>query len=617
MRNGMLLGPSALKILVKFLAQLDSPDLDLIADSHDVVRFVQSLEDPPYISRFLWLHEMGTLEQLEQLENRLGIYITIIDDVLGNDFDWVEPESILDNDELIRRSIDLCVQFNLIFVSFSDLAPHLVAKFKAADVEVVVISPEGSYEGPEDSPPPPDDDSGDDDSGDDDSGDDDSGDDSGSARPILPPTPPSTPNGGQAVSATEPDIAISAIAVTDDVAVAYHGVSTLAILALTAAIPPNSVLSLHFDDRSRSGATIDRLTQQILADQTALTESQVLTFDAIVAPTIAFAIAKDAIVRTDLYNFATPSSVTQPLNTVISNGLSQVFADVPYYQREVVWRSLPVVTPDEMIIPVVTPVVTPVKPDVQPVVTPVVDPIVKPIDQPTEQPVPLSKDPVKPTPIWSTFDSGVYTVDTQGEISIDYLWDGGANQGEVGIFDLSGMETLVNNPTAFTEEAIHRVLSNSRLGHVVLSDVTEGARFSGKLITEPEDFNSGTYTGIKSFDMKPGSQFGVIMISQGQFKTLGNLANTDGFFFSLTKSNGSAFFRSAQMVARSTDRSILQIEDVPITSQRSDRDYNDLILKITGVNGLARSSQSLTQNPFRRDQFLVQNPLSSIDRNSL
>jgi Domain of unknown function (DUF4114) len=390
-------------------------------------------------------------------------------------------------------------------------------------------------------------------------------------------------------------------------------------------------ISAFFQKVIKHGRAID-----ILKQQTGLTQSQVFTLDLLQTQKQKFAMPQQAIAfshkdshkdshndsHNDFSHLVTLLSVDRSskdgmFNDVIADESAQVFLGSSSYQRE----------DSSQVDPAMTPAMTPVdtifqdgkettsnpEPNAQMVVTPVPDPIVNP----TENPVKLPKDPVQPTSIWSTFTSGIYTVDTQGEISIDYLWDGGANEGEVGIFDLSGMETLINHPTAFTEEVIRRVLSNSRLGHVVLSDVTEGARFSGKLITEPENFNSGTYTGIKSFDMKPGSQFGVIMISEGQFKNLGKLSNTDGFFFSLTKTTGSELFRSEQMMVRSTDRSILQIEDVPITTKRSDRDYNDLIFNITGANGMVRSSQSLTQNPFRPDQFLRNNALEVTDRNQL
>jgi Domain of unknown function (DUF4114) len=608
MCSGVLLGSSILKILVQWLAELESTDVDLIADSYDVVRFLQRLEETPYLSRVLWLNEMGTLEQIEQLEQRLKRSLSIIDDVSGEDVDWIEPESIQNHHQLIKHSIHVCEQYNLIIASMTEDDNR---DFEAAGIETISIEglqivgaeldrilnnavPQEILRRPNrlswlswwiklaliwavlhhDN-------------------DDHHNDHHSSSLGIL--QQPSSSKGRQAIAATERVIQMNPIGFMREVTIA-QGLSPLLSIALTDALTESrqnsAVLStMDSDDRSRVGMTIEGLMQQILGDQPVSTQPQGVALDPIVIPTIALSMVKDG-------------------NSVISTGLSQVFAEVPYSHREIVTRSVPVMSPVEPSIPVVPNREANPKPDVQPVVQPDVIPVPDPTVNPTEKPVVQpSKDPVQPRSIWSTFNSGVYTVDTQGEITIDYLWDGGANEGEVGIFDLSGMENLVDNLTAFTEEAIRRVLTNSRLGHVVLSDVTEGARFSGKLITEPEDFNAGTYTGSKSFEMKPGSQFGVVMISQGQFKNVGKLASPDGFFFSLTKPSGSKAFRSEQMMTRSTDRSILQIEDVPITSARSDRDYNDLILQITGSNGLTRSKSSLqVQDLFSTNQILVSSP---------
>lgn len=61
-------------------------------------------------------------------------------------------------------------------------------------------------------------------------------------------------------------------------------------------------------------------------------------------------------------------------------------------------------------------------------------------------------------------------------MSIDYLLDGGAYQGELAIFSLEGMEQFYTDLNEFIAEAARRALSNSDFGHVVISDATEGAR---------------------------------------------------------------------------------------------------------------------------------------------
>src|SRR5919202_1412993 len=79
----------------------------------------------------------------------------------------------------------------------------------------------------------------------------------------------------------------------------------------------------------------------------------------------------------------------------------------------------------------------------------------------------------------SAFDSGVFTVGATGKVSFDFLLDGGVYQGELAIFSLEGMDEFELGSEAFIQEASRRALSDSDAGHVVISDLTEGARFHG------------------------------------------------------------------------------------------------------------------------------------------
>ena len=113
-----------------------------------------------------------------------------------------------------------------------------------------------------------------------------------------------------------------------------------------------------------------------------------------------------------------------------------------------------------------------------------------------------------------TFDTGVFTVGSSGQVSIDYLFDGGFYQGELAIFSLEGMQQFEADLNEFIAEAARRALSNSQLGHVVISDSTEGARFHGSFAWEG-DFNSGDYMGVRTFSMRPGDTFGVMLVPNG------------------------------------------------------------------------------------------------------
>ena len=115
----------------------------------------------------------------------------------------------------------------------------------------------------------------------------------------------------------------------------------------------------------------------------------------------------------------------------------------------------------------------------------------------------------------TTFTSGVFTVGDSGKVSIDYLFDGGQYQGELAIFNLDGMEHFQPGSQEFIQEAAHRALSNSNFGHIVIADATEGARFSGLMGGEIQNWNTGEYQGVHTFSMRPGEHFGVMLVPNG------------------------------------------------------------------------------------------------------
>jgi|GEM_PF-5146696 len=88
------------------------------------------------------------------------------------------------------------------------------------------------------------------------------------------------------------------------------------------------------------------------------------------------------------------------------------------------------------------------------------------------------------------FITGVFTVGDTGQVGVDYLFDGGAYEGELAFFSLTNLNYELGS-SDFIKEAARRALSDSSLGHIVISDRTEGARFHGNL--NEADFNSGVY----------------------------------------------------------------------------------------------------------------------------
>jgi pimeloyl-ACP methyl ester carboxylesterase len=194
----------------------------------------------------------------------------------------------------------------------------------------------------------------------------------------------------------------------------------------------------------------------------------------------------------------------------------------------------------------------------------------------------------------STFETGVFTVGQTGEVTIDFLFDGGLYQGELAIFSLDGMDEFEPSSEAFIQEAASRAVSNSELGHVVISDPTEGARFSGLLPYE-SDFNGGEYPGVKSVSMRPSDTFGVMLVPNGTVQqVLDNPSVGDAVrpLFSMAMANPEDAFHVGQIADVMGDGSTFVMEDLRVDTG-TDRDYNDLIFQVRGATGEAAQLDNL------------------------
>lgn len=183
------------------------------------------------------------------------------------------------------------------------------------------------------------------------------------------------------------------------------------------------------------------------------------------------------------------------------------------------------------------------------------------------------------------FESGYFTVGESGEVTIDYLFDGGKYQGELAIFSLEGMEDLEPGSEAFVQEAANRALSDSELGHVVISDRTEGARFSGEL--GDRDWNSGDYQGAQTFEMQAGDRFGVMLVPNGRVEAVADNPDLSGAkapLFSLTTANPDDGLQLGQIADVTGDGNTYVFEDLRVDGN-SDQDYNDIIFQIRGATG--------------------------------
>ncbi|MBE9183313.1 S8 family serine peptidase [Microcoleus sp. LEGE 07076] len=187
--------------------------------------------------------------------------------------------------------------------------------------------------------------------------------------------------------------------------------------------------------------------------------------------------------------------------------------------------------------------------------------------------------------------SGFFTTDSTGQVGFDWLHDGGNYQGEVAVFSVQGMEDFDPSSEDFIKESARRALSNSLFGHVVISDPIEGANplFNGSL--GEDNYNGGQYSGPKTFFMKPGEAFAVMLVPNGTVQDVFNNPGAGGDkrpLLSLSSLNPDDAFLSGQIADVTGKGKAFAMEDQRV-DQGSDKDYNDLVFNLTGATGKAVS----------------------------
>ncbi|WP_324633480.1 DUF4114 domain-containing protein, partial [Phormidium sp. CCY1219] len=199
-------------------------------------------------------------------------------------------------------------------------------------------------------------------------------------------------------------------------------------------------------------------------------------------------------------------------------------------------------------------------------------------------------DPLTGEPLASLqntdFTSGTFLVGNPGKVSIQFLYDGGAYKSEIGIFSLTGMETLIPGSAEFIKEAAKRALSHSEQGYIVISDATEAAKFTGDL-GEVNNFNRGEISENQTFSMQPGDKFGIILVPNGTIEEVQENPEITGNkrpLFSLATANPLDAFHVGQIADVTGEGNLFVMEDLRV-DVGSDRDYNDLIFSLFGATG--------------------------------
>ncbi|MBK4732625.1 DUF4114 domain-containing protein, partial [Oxynema sp. CENA135] len=185
------------------------------------------------------------------------------------------------------------------------------------------------------------------------------------------------------------------------------------------------------------------------------------------------------------------------------------------------------------------------------------------------------------------FDVGTFTVGESGEVGIDFLFDGGRYQGQVAIVSLSGMEEYEPGSVEFIQEAARRALSESELGHIAIDDLSQGAKFEGSL--GERQWNQGDYQGVKTFAMRPGDKFFLMMVPNGAIERVANdpaIGGASRPLFSLATANPDDEYHVGQIADITGDGSAFAWEDLRVDAG-TDRDYNDIIFQVRGAKGVA------------------------------
>lgn len=180
---------------------------------------------------------------------------------------------------------------------------------------------------------------------------------------------------------------------------------------------------------------------------------------------------------------------------------------------------------------------------------------------------------------------GIFTVGEDGHLCIDFLHDGGKRKGEVAVFSLAGMEALEPGSAAYIQEAANRALSNSELGHVIISDRTEGTRFDEILGEETQNWNSGEYLGLKHFNLTPGDEVAFLFVPNGKIQNVADNPNVGGaqapLFSFPTPDPVEGVFVSHFADATGEGNTFAWGD------RYGDSDYNDVIFRVLGATGTA------------------------------
>ncbi len=198
-----------------------------------------------------------------------------------------------------------------------------------------------------------------------------------------------------------------------------------------------------------------------------------------------------------------------------------------------------------------------------------------------------STNPSVANQLGSTPAPGVFTVDAGGNVSVDFRYDGGGYAGQVGVFSLEGMGGMAPNSPEFVREATRRAVSGTTLGHLVIDDLGADAAAMTATTWWDKDYNRGIYRGPRTVRMTAGDRIAFVLVPNASLWWAFNNSTTTSInrpLFSFAEANPGA---AVQTVDWTGAGNVLGFEDQQAANYGGDREYNDVVFRLTGATGYA------------------------------
>jgi|GEM_PF-4555414 len=165
-------------------------------------------------------------------------------------------------------------------------------------------------------------------------------------------------------------------------------------------------------------------------------------------------------------------------------------------------------------------------------------------------------------------EAGVFVVGESGEISLEYIYDGGSNKGQLIAFSLDEMEGFEGSFSEYSEAIVAQALDEEK-AYFVSNDQDDKAVFEGDL-NEQGLSNGGTLAGERVFTFEPGERIGLMLMPTGDLE--------GEAFFSFLSANPDGVAHSLQM--QTTEGVLIGFEDL---FNGGDGDFQDVLFNLQGI----------------------------------